>query len=205
VARSTSPFAGFLSDFFGAGPIPPESVARKVLGIGVYLPLNRAGIKAAFRFQVKLLRPDLPDSSADALRRDDLKGDTATRLAELLWARDDLLNRVKEPVTGADVIRVPDVSRNGDQCKVCQRNWHELRDNGYYGGFASGDWAGYCGKCAHDAELEERRELRRQARADRPCQGCGRLFTGSRSDSRYCSNACRQRAYRQRQVELEEA
>jgi hypothetical protein len=30
------------------------------------------------------------------------------------------------------------------------------------------------------------------------CAACGRLFTGARADTRYCSNACRQRAYRQR-------
>jgi hypothetical protein len=30
------------------------------------------------------------------------------------------------------------------------------------------------------------------------CATCGRRFTGARADARYCSNACRQRAYRQR-------
>ncbi len=30
------------------------------------------------------------------------------------------------------------------------------------------------------------------------CTACGRAFTGVRSDARYCSGACRQRAYRQR-------
>jgi hypothetical protein len=30
------------------------------------------------------------------------------------------------------------------------------------------------------------------------CEQCGRRFTGVRSDAVYCSNACRQRAYRQR-------
>jgi uncharacterized OB-fold protein len=31
----------------------------------------------------------------------------------------------------------------------------------------------------------------------RPCKGCGKTFTPKRSDAVYCSNACRQRAYRQ--------
>jgi hypothetical protein len=31
------------------------------------------------------------------------------------------------------------------------------------------------------------------------CTVCGRRFTGVRSDAQYCSNACRQRAYRDRQ------
>lgn len=30
------------------------------------------------------------------------------------------------------------------------------------------------------------------------CEDCGRSANGSRSDARYCSNACRQRAYRER-------
>jgi hypothetical protein len=32
----------------------------------------------------------------------------------------------------------------------------------------------------------------------RACEVCGRRFTGVRADARYCSNACRQTAYRQR-------
>jgi hypothetical protein len=31
----------------------------------------------------------------------------------------------------------------------------------------------------------------------RPYKGCGKTFTPKRSDAVYCSNACRQRAYRQ--------
>jgi hypothetical protein len=30
------------------------------------------------------------------------------------------------------------------------------------------------------------------------CAACGRAFTGVRTDARYCSNRCRQRAYRER-------
>jgi outer membrane murein-binding lipoprotein Lpp len=30
------------------------------------------------------------------------------------------------------------------------------------------------------------------------CEGCGRLATGRRADSKYCSAACRQRSYRGR-------
>lgn len=32
----------------------------------------------------------------------------------------------------------------------------------------------------------------------RNCEGCGDSFVAARSDARYCSSACRQRAYRQR-------
>ena len=43
------------------------------------------------------------------------------------------------------------------------------------------------------ARARDRR--RRAARADRSCASCGALFSPGRSDARYCSPACRQRAY----------
>ncbi len=224
----SNPFASLfgdlgLSEFFGSGPIPPESVGRKVLGIGLALPLNRAGIKAAFRFKVKLLRPDLPtDAAADALQRADAKGNMAAELEALLWARDDLLNRLPKDVTGttsggADLgsryappppceqcvtadkqSTCPSASRlSGCRCKGChgaRRN----RSGEPYGKDRGRRWAGYCWPCAGDQENARQRDLRRQARANRPCKSCGRPFTGSRSDALYCSSACRQKAYRQR-------
>jgi predicted nucleic acid-binding Zn ribbon protein len=41
-----------------------------------------------------------------------------------------------------------------------------------------------------------RKPLDRSAR--HTCASCGRPFVGIRADARYCSNACKQRAYRQR-------
>lgn len=52
-----------------------------------------------------------------------------------------------------------------------------------------------CDRCRQRAYRMRRR--RRQAGSDRQCT-CGAVFTPSRSDGRYCSNACRQRAYRKR-------
>jgi hypothetical protein len=107
--------SGLFDDFFRAGAVPPESVARKILAIGTTLPLNRDGIHAAFRWRIKVLRPDLSDDQADALRLRHVAGDEADRygsevrfdsgsaeeqLAELLWAREDLLGRLPKPVTG---------------------------------------------------------------------------------------------------------
>jgi hypothetical protein len=43
-----------------------------------------------------------------------------------------------------------------------------------------------------------RNERAAAARAGRVCQECGRGFDAVRSDQRYCSAACKQRAYRQR-------
>jgi hypothetical protein len=86
-----------MSEFLGFGALPPESVARDVLGIGSSLPLDAAAIRATFRWQVKRLRPDLGDAGADGLTRSDVDGDaTAARLEALLWARDDLLERARK-------------------------------------------------------------------------------------------------------------
>jgi hypothetical protein len=107
---------GIFGDFFGYGSRPPESVARKILGIGTSLPLDREGVAAAFRFGVRLLRPDLADEVADRLRLRDIiegevpefdaadslrfdSGSKEEQLAELLWAREDLLRRLPPPVT----------------------------------------------------------------------------------------------------------
>lgn len=51
-----------------------------------------------------------------------------------------------------------------------------------------------CGNRGYQKELTQRR---REARQDRLCKCCGKAFTPKRSDAVYCSNACRQKAYRQ--------
>jgi hypothetical protein len=130
-------FGDLFTDFFGAGAVPPESVARKILGIGTTLPLDRDGIAAAFRWRIKLLRPDLSDDQADALRMKHVVGEDALvkhaggeehyrpagelnfesgskaeQLAELLWAREDLLGRVPVTATAGATV-VGGSSRNG--------------------------------------------------------------------------------------------
>ena len=49
------------------------------------------------------------------------------------------------------------------------------------------------GNRGYRKELSERA---REARKDRVCKACGKVFTPTRSDGIYCSNACRQKAYR---------
>ena len=52
-----------------------------------------------------------------------------------------------------------------------------------------------CGNIGYRKQLRQRRltePLRTQV-----CKMCGKVFTPKRSDALYCSNACRQRAYRQ--------
>jgi hypothetical protein len=206
----TDLLGGLFADFFGARP--PESVARKVLGIGTTLPLNREGIKAAFRWRIKLLRPDLDDAGADALRLRHIADDQTWRpieemtiesrsvqeqLAELLWAREDLIRRLPPPpVTDADVPGGDISSRNRLVSSPCAGGCGKVGG----GGWEYGRLSGYCRACGHKRRLEEARERRWQARADRRCEVCGVTFTPPRSDGRYCSNACRQDAYRKRKL-----
>ena len=66
----------------------------------------------------------------------------------------------------------------------------------------------YCDACAARWNADEKaererlntraRERRKRRRANRRCRVCERTFTPARADGWYCSNACRQRAYRKR-------
>jgi hypothetical protein len=58
--------------------------------------------------------------------------------------------------------------------------------------------AGYCSACADDARRAEAQATRLAARAGTVCATCGGTFTPPRTDARYCSSPCRQRAYRRR-------
>ena len=42
-----------------------------------------------------------------------------------------------------------------------------------------------------------RRKLRQQARTNLTCACCGKQFDANRTDAKFCSNACRQKAYRE--------
>ena len=50
--------------------------------------------------------------------------------------------------------------------------------------------------CGNRGCRKELSQLAREARKDRVCKVCGKVFTPTRSDGVYCSNACRQKAYR---------
>ena len=52
-----------------------------------------------------------------------------------------------------------------------------------------------CGNIGYCKQLKQRR-LAEPPRIQ-ICRGCGKAFSPKRSDALYCSNACRQRAYRQ--------
>lgn len=52
-------------------------------------------------------------------------------------------------------------------------------------------------RCAQRCRRRERREWRRSI----SCRGCATVFQPSRSDSHYCTAACRQKAYRRRVIQ----
>ena len=73
-------------------------------------------------------------------------------------------------------------------CKGCSREFYTNIDTKKYCLYS------LCGNRGYQKELTQRR---REARQDRLCKCCGKAFTPKRSDAVYCSNACRQKAYRQ--------
>jgi hypothetical protein len=52
--------------------------------------------------------------------------------------------------------------------------------------------------CSNRCAQRVRRRLKRAARDKVNCTECGKSFQPKRSDTQFCSNACRQKAYRQR-------
>lgn len=65
-----------------------------------------------------------------------------------------------------------------------------------------------CNRCRRSLEAARKRELRAQERKYRSsniCAECSEWFMPFREDARYCSNACRQRAHRERKRLAREA
>ena len=56
--------------------------------------------------------------------------------------------------------------------------------------------------CCKSCEVLYYSHGRKMAAAQQVCVQCGEVFRPTRSDSLYCSNACRQRSYRKRAKEL---
>jgi hypothetical protein len=88
----------------------------------------------------------------------------------------------------------PEWARDGRRVKstVCRRCGRKR----YYQGSALWPHA----YCTEACRLQARRERSRhpRARLEATCLCCGRGFSTTRADGRYCSPACRQGAYRQR-------
>lgn len=180
--------------FLDPSPRPPESLARRLLGIGRGELLTTPGVRSAFRSWVKLNHPDLTGREMDP-----------DFLAELEWARDvlgyraELEERRVASTVGTTVtdIKVPGGEVNNRNCVDC---------GGMFRGYGKSMWDGLpyaknnrCCGCHHRFQLAEAREQRAHRRT-RPCERCGTVFTPPRNDGRYCSPRCRQAAWRARMV-----
>ena len=159
-------------------PKPPDIIPLRLLGLAE-MP-TRKGLEAAFTRQVKANHPDVNPSGR-------------LTMDELVWARKVLLKKLPEPVTSGVVTSRDTVSRNAEP-RTCKGDGCEKTRGLAY----RGKWRGYCWRCTAAAVNAEAREARRLARADRACATCYGNFTPARWDGLYCSNACRQRAYRKR-------
>jgi hypothetical protein len=199
----TDPFLAAMGGLFGAGVYaePPDSVPLRILKIrsGSAGAVTRDKVRSAFRARVFEAHPDLRSVYTDPGLRAaaEVVASEAPDVQELVWARDVLLRMIPEPVTGgrANGIRIS-TRHEIATCKVCAEP-HTRKRPVLYG---RNRWAGYCYPCARDAENERHRELRRRARTDLRCDPCGEPFTPPRADGRYCSAACRQKAYRARKA-----
>ena len=204
-AAVTSPFdgmfAGLFSDMFpGAGsyPEPPDSLVLRILGLAGR-PASQDAVKSAFRARLPLVHPDVSayaavpwlQSAADAAAID------RPEVAELVWARDVLLRKIPPAVTANNGPRGGLFSHNAGPyfCPDCKR---PITGAGGLPASHHRGWRNHCAPCGHKGVLREARDRRRRRRADRACAACGQTFTPARSDGRYCSSACRQKAYRQR-------
>jgi hypothetical protein len=163
--------------------------------------------------------PGDPDALADLLRSDVLmeavslthpdlhpnRSEVATRVTAMLTAAREYASPPKSPKPPRDAspsVTPPQVdqpvTREPDPypCDTCQhlRTIHLWCDS-----CRSRWWR------EREERLERDRAYRRDLRARnrieplaRACADCGEYFTPSRADTRYCSDACRQHAYRER-------
>lgn len=55
-------------------------------------------------------------------------------------------------------------------------------------------------RCRRKVYTKKRKERREAKRSDMECGQCGRTFTPDRSDAKWCSDACKMKAYRRRKA-----
>jgi hypothetical protein len=66
-------------------------------------------------------------------------------------------------------------------------------------------WVSCCERCERQVRVVKARERRHAARPARACENedCGKVFEPTRTDARFCSVACKQRAYRRRVTDVD--
>lgn len=72
-------------------------------------------------------------------------------------------------------------------CKGCGREFYTQISTKKYCRYS------LCGNKGYQKELKQRRL---EQRKEKVCKCCGKSFTPKRNDALFCSNACRQKAYR---------
>ena len=194
-ARLDSPSDIFTIFGFGSWPEPPDAVPLRILGLAKR-PETETAVKAAFRARLRVVHPDILSFAAVPPLQDAALALAMERpeVAELAWARDVLLRKVPAVTAGTCAPEgIHEPSRY--KCSGCGTPWTDWRTRLRERGVDKG----HCDRCAAGRHNERQREWRRQGRAGRDCESCGDTFTPPRSDARYCSPACRQKAYRERQ------
>lgn len=84
--------------------------------------------------------------------------------------------------------------RGAEPCENCGRPVHQEYNRRIY------LYTFCCSTCERAVRVAEARERRTDARDTRQCRTCGETFEPTRTDARFCSSACRQRAYRRRKA-----
>ena len=81
-------------------------------------------------------------------------------------------------------------------CTYCGRSFYQWKKTG------SGRVTKYCSaRCRNDSYMA-RRKARHDLLLNKSCSVCGSEFTAKKTDALYCSNACKQKAYRMRHIDL---
>jgi hypothetical protein len=119
-----------------------------------------------------------------------------------LWVRPDHRGEHEwEPTYFCEgCAHIPIPSEHGDFTYTIADGTDDPADCGWCGRrfHARAHWRIYCtSTCGDRAKAARYRDAHRPEPTSVTCP-CGRSFTPARTDARYCSNACRQRAYRQR-------
>ena len=112
------------------------------------------------------------------------------RKGEQRYKRGDFIMYDNRPTDEEQQQLIDYANRNGitlKKCPVCNRYIPE------YGNVYCSD------RCKNDAYIE-RRHQRHEEQLQKICVVCGKEFTAKRTDTKYCSNACKQSAYRRMKV-----
>jgi len=210
-------FGDMFGGLLGGCAAPPDSVPLRILNLAE-IPSGHDRLKSAFRTRLLAVHPDVVSYDAVPELQAAARAAAMQRpeVAELVWARDVLLRKV--PAADPDGVTDSNVAHGRQyepsRCKVCGEPWTDWRSRPIGAHLLSDEdrrmmrtrtwmrprWEGYCQSCASDAENARQRDLRREDRANRACESCSDTFTPPRADGRYCSPACRQKAYRQRKA-----